>query len=135
MRFDIPKIIKAVSLGGYAPELEAVVVSVWVNPPRNLLDGYIQLTERTRQIQTALDGVAADTEQTKTLIDELNKIALGFSEFYSALWSQGGDPASHWTVDDVKQLATLDTDPALYQYLTERTWAAIHEHRSAHRKN
>ena len=54
--------------------------------------------------------------------------------FKATSWSQAAEAGTHWTADDARQLATLETDPALYGWLTTRSWALVAEHRSREKK-
>lgn len=106
MRIQVPKIVKPLRLADYAPELSAVTVFVWVNPPLEFLAR-----------RDALDGD-------------------GLLEWWAELWSQGSDVGARWTGAEVKGLIeeTSDTDPGLWRWLVQRTWEMIAEHRTQQKK-
>lgn len=147
MNFAIPKLTRPVDLTGYHPDLvhpetgEPVVVQVWVNPPRDFLRRHDELTARAAQrVKAAAARVKAlqakrkrkppAPPDLKAQVDADNRAV---AAWYAELWSQGdGDP---WTIDDVLALAMLETDPALYTWLTRRSWEEITAHRELARKN
>lgn len=106
MDFEIPKIYQQIEMKDYAPEFGDVKISVWVNPPRLILD----------QINDAIQNFdAGKVGETTQLI--------------AMLWGCSPD-------DVTKLLDhSTDTDPALFQWCILRTFALIREHRSALKKN
>lgn len=107
MRFQIPRLVRPLPLAEYAPELGAVTVFVWVNPPGEFLNR-----------REGLDEV-------------------GLYAWIAEMWSQGQDPGTHWTADDVRALVSgdiTDTDPGLWRWLMRRTWELIAEHRAQAKK-
>lgn len=106
MRIEIPKIVQPLSLADYAPELGAVTVFVWVNPPGEFLDRRLSLKD-------------------EALLD-----------WWAELWSQGSAAGTHWTAADVQGLIeqTADTDPGLWRWLVRHTWDMINAHREQQKK-
>lgn len=136
MKFNVPKIVRPVALTDYAPELThddgtPAVVQVWANPPAALLTRHRELSQRG---QTALAALKADGDKAAA-VAELNAIGAALADLFAELWSQHADPATHWTAEDVTELANSDANPALYGWLTRRTLAVIGEYRGALRKN
>jgi len=139
MKLNLPKITQPIPLADYAPELvhddgSPAVVHAWVNPPTALLTRHAELrrqaTEATRRIQatTAPSELAAAAQAAVGVGAEL-------AEIYAELWSQAKDPATHWTAEDVKTVAASEANPALFRWLTGRTFAAINAYRNGLRKN
>lgn len=135
MQITIPKIVRAVALKEYAEELGEARVNVWVNPTRAVLEAYQALRERNTELNARLKATPGDaTDDLAALMGEMSLVADGYADWYAALWSQGEDKAQHWTADEVRQVATNETDPGFYQWLTGQTWALISEHRAASKK-
>jgi hypothetical protein len=106
MKFDVPKITKRLELQRYAEEFGDAALVVWVNPPMRMLNELVE----------------AEAEVVFTILAEL--------------WSQGGDENTHWTSEEVKDLAlkTYETDPGLFRWLRDETFLLIGEHRKAQKK-
>ena len=135
MKIEIPPLLKPVYLRDYADELGDAAVWVRVNPPREFLAEYAALRERGETANAGLGQIAEnDSEATFAATAELSAVGEAFAAWYARLWSQGTDAATHWTADETRQLALLDTDPALYSWLTTRSWELIGEHRSREKK-
>mgnify|MGYP001374648796 CR=1 FL=1 len=129
----IPPIVRPIALSDYAPELGDGQVWVRVNPTRDVLAAYNDLLRRKERIESA-GKTAAIGSETDSLIGQATALGNDFADWYSAIWSQGSDPQWHITPDGVRALATHETDPGFYQWLTRRTWEAINEHRSGIKK-
>lgn len=56
--------------------------------------------------------------------------------WFAMVWSQGSDPACHWTLDEVRQLKeqTAGNDPQFFGWLCSKTIAMIGEHRNQQKK-
>ena len=107
MRIQVPKLVKPLPLAEYAAELGDVKVFVWVNPPGEFLD-------------------------RRNTLDEA-----GLYPWWAELWSQGQEPGTQWTAEDVKALIegeAADTDPGLWRWLVRRTWEMIADHRAQQKK-
>lgn len=137
MKFIIPPIVRSVELSEYHPDFEKgpdgapVRVLVWVNPTAELLREYDNLAARRNKCS---EDIAKTNDQDKIidLAREYAAIGEGVSEWYAKLWSRDNDTATHWTGADVMEMSAAD--PALYDWLTQRTWALIAEHRTAQKK-
>lgn len=116
MNISIPKLVRAIELSDYAPELAGVRVRVWVNPPLELVRDYNAGCELTADPATRAEG--------------WQKI---FGA-YARLWSAGEDPATQWSADDVRALKVSETDPRLYGWLLEKTWALVRAYREGEEK-
>ena len=125
MRLKLPRIVKALPLGEYAPEMAEASVQVWVNPPRDMLQ---QRTEMMLAVQDAQRKTPPDAQALETLGEQM--IA-----WYAELWSQGPEE-THINADDIRAMleAFNDTDPGLWPWLTGRSLEMIIEHRQAEKK-
>lgn len=135
-----PRIVRPVELTGYAPELvtdegEPEVVHVWVNPPRDVLEAHGRLLAEWDARRKAKPAPKGKGKKTKPAADALTQSNQAIAAWYANVWSQHEDAATHWTPAKVLALANLDTDPALYTWLTVQTWLKIAEHRALNRKN
>jgi hypothetical protein len=153
MKDIFKKIVRPLDLREYALEMEAGI-QVWVNPPRALLleDAGLalavgtlrkELAELARQAAEADAAGGDDSEQResvraqgKELGSRINELGGAQANILSQLWSQGEDPETHWSLEEVLDLATrsADTDPALYLWLRSRTFAMISEYRAGQKK-
>lgn len=111
MKFEFPKIIRSFSLSEYAPEIKGEV-QVWVNPPAKTLDDLAAAFQKY-----------AESNGRENSDDFLSVV--------SCLLSQAADAASHWTVDELKQLydGTKETDPAFWMWFHNRIIETVQEHR------
>lgn len=125
MKFEIPKIIRPLSLQDYAPELDTEL-HVWVNPPRDLLNELFALNAAVAQAQK-------EAEAGKVVTKTLEEIGEKIAQWYVTVWSQGEDK---WTLEDVQKLIefSMDTDPGLWPYMTGKTTTMIFEHRTRQKK-
>ena len=139
MKLNLPKIIRAIRLGDYAPEFEKrddgtlAEVQVWINPPAPLLARYDELRARGAAELEKVKGAAPEAVAADT--GAFNELAAGIHAVFAELWSQHADPATHWTPEDVHALANNSENPTLYGWLTGQTAQMIREHRSGLRKN
>jgi hypothetical protein len=125
MKFDIPMIVRPLSLAEYAPEMEAVIM-VWVNPPRATIQKYFHAVT---EIGNEIRGV---TPASVERIEASGKIIL---EWAAEIWSQGEDD-TRWEIEDVTSLQNgcMETDPALWGWLINQTVTMISDHRTASKK-
>lgn len=139
MKFEIPKITKILSAGEYAPELEAVKICVWVNPPRALLNRHDAVMRRlvaAVEMETT-KGTTGTKEEGSGFVREVEAISGELCAVFAEFWSAGSDPETHWTADEVDRLITgmVDTDPQLWPWLRVRTLGMIREHRETAKKD
>lgn len=142
MRLKLPKIVRPIGLGDYAPEMKfqedgktPAVVHVWINPPAALLARHGELRRRAEAANKRLGPPAPNDDELKYLAAELSEVGRSLAELYAELWSQGAEPATHWTAEDVLQLSANDANPDLFGWLTNRTVLLINEYRTGLRKN
>lgn len=142
MKDIFKKIVRPLDLREYAAEMETEIL-VWVNPPRALLIENAGLAAAVGAIRDELRALTVDTgEEEKArsrgaeLARRLNEIGAEQAQILSQLWSQGTDPAAHWSTEEILDLATrcMETDPALYLWLRERTFQMIADHRAGQKK-
>jgi len=139
MKVIVPPITSPVLLTDYHPAMLApgtdkpVVVHVWVNPPRDIIAEHYRLVDEWKAAQDAFIVAAGDEAVAK----ERARMAAaedGLAAWYARLWSMAADMSTHWTVEDVQALAALETDPALYSWLTRTSWELIYAHRATRKK-
>lgn len=127
MKFDIPKIVRALDLQEYAAEWGSLQIQVWVNPPIRLLQEHDQVLVDVRQ---AIKGNDQATAQIT-----IEQAAKDLVRIFAELWSQGAEE-TRWSEAEVERLVeeTQPTDPLLWNWLRERTIDMIREHRAAVKK-
>lgn len=123
MKLDIPSITKPIDLGDYAEEMRGVVIRVWVNCPRSFRDAYWALMA---EAETALEKMSAAPDGDG--VRAVNEVAGRMNAWVSELWNNG------MTAEEVSTLANSDTDPALYPWALNRSWALIGDHRDRSKK-
>jgi hypothetical protein len=157
MKFSIPKIVQPLPLTGYAPEAVTesgapAVVWVWVNPPHAFLQrrnaagtrGQAAAARMARFAQERATagkrrrGRGAPPAALQTEVDqlaaELEAIGWEMAGWYAELWSQGADPATHWTADEVVALDASETDPGLGRWIKDRSVEMVNAHREGQAK-
>lgn len=114
MQIVIPKIVKPLKLGDYAPEFGEDEIMVHVNPTRAELQAYWDLAERARNGEDVGEKIAA---------------------WFACLWSQGNEE-SHWTTEQVLELVSngFETDPRLFGWLSAKSLGMIADHRAGQKK-
>lgn len=122
-RFEFKPITRPVTLADYAPEYDGATFQVWVNMPRAVMSDFGRLQDDAATVQS--NPIIAD--------DVFERMC----QWYATIWSQGDDPATHFTSDDVKQLINhlSDTDPQAWPWLSMRVQQTIANYRMAERKN
>lgn len=163
MRINLPKITKALNLRDYAPEME-IEITVLVNPPKADLSRLYELRlqsadllQRARAankalLQTRTDWIithkAAPTdadiaeaiETSRAALEQIghetNLIGAEIVAWMRGNWSQGPDEATHWSVEEIQKLVDYcaDQDPALWQWLINRTEQMIEDYRRGQKK-
>ena len=120
MKFDIPKVLRPLSLAEYGAEYAEAVIQVWVNPPRAKVQEYLDILRQVADPDEKID---------------LEQLGGEVSEWLSEIWSQG-EPDTHWPPEEVSQLyqACVDRDPLLWQYISGQTWGMILEYRTSLKK-
>ncbi len=129
MQFAIPKIVRPIRLTEYAAEFveggSPVTVWVWVNPPRDRMREFLALFAERDEAKT-IPAEGRDQAWADKWLDLGRRVC----ELLAELWSQKADPDTHWTVEQVGQLAANETDPMLYPWLVGETLRLITEHRA-----
>jgi len=149
MQITIPKVLKPLALSAYAAAMKEVFL-VWVNIPSakriafedrrresmQLLAERIQLQRKLAADKLA-DRKKAELQQkwdeNSTKLQALDQT---FNAFFSEVWSQGEDEATHVSVSDIEEIVAgvKDTDPSFYFWLTAQTISMIDEHRQGKKK-
>jgi hypothetical protein len=145
MKFEIKKVVRALALAEYAEEYKDQTISVWVNPSVDTLRERDRLIgeygTRLAEIRPLEAEPAEGAEKKRPVDPDLPKKvdvfmewkASVFDEFFhqwfAALWSHGPET---WTADECRDLGLKD--PALYQWLKDRSMRMIEEHRAREKK-
>jgi len=141
MKFEFPKIIRELDLGGYDPVFQGRTLQVWVNPPKGLLDAHNANIQELRDVlRRASEAVLskdlsdeqrlAQKEQTAAELERLGKAQIAF---YAELWGQGSDPMTEEDVEELIRVST-DTDPVFFDWLKSETIGMIRAHRDGVKK-
>ena len=128
MKFEIPPIVKPLDLGDYAEELRGVIIYVWVNCPPSFQSRYYELLREMKELPQRIKNVMGE-EKTEVVNSAGERMAAWVAE----LWTKGAG-ADMWTFESITELANSDTDPALYPWALNRSWALIHDHRDRSKK-
>lgn len=148
MRITIPKILRALDLAEYAPELvhpdgSPILIWVWVNPPRDLMDRRRRQLDIGRQAVASINAMASGTPdganddslmKRRQIMTDLIACGQLIAGWFAEIWSQHAEVDTHWSTDDVVALGTNATDPALYPWLQSRTLDLIRDHRELEKK-
>ncbi len=156
MIIKLPKIVKPLKIGEYAPGSEEEI-QVWVNPPVKLLQEYDETIAKTGEILREIAKKVTTDKKTEdehfdtekpvepatvedgnkeppvkvAFQDELEKIGARQIGILSELWSQGPED-THYSVEEIQQLieGTRDTDPNFWTWLKNTTILMIVQHRN-----
>lgn len=135
-KFNIPNIVEPLQIAEYAPGSEAVVW-VWLNPPTDVLREHGEIIRANADIKERIALIEPDDQEKLDAIKaELDALLERRLAWFAQVWSQGKDPATHWTLDEVRELRnrTADSDPQFFGWLCTKTLAMIGEHRNAQKK-
>lgn len=149
MKLNIAKVIRSLDLAEYAEAYKGQTVHVWVNPDMGtlrrrelLVEKYNRMLKDMLDLGKQVDGIPeaarqAMAEQARTQIEAFNTFALGeftdgINKWFAELWSQGSDPATHWTVEELVNLN--EHDPALYQWMKNQSVEMLERHREREKK-
>ena len=141
MPIQIRKLVRALALRELAPEYGEDFISVWVNPPRQLLESYSAARAESRAVTKRMAELASqdgevNQEDRQAVASRLLEVNQRFFAWFAEIWSQSEDPATRVTADEVKELAIRSEtdDPALWEFLVHGTWRLIDEHRQHAKK-
>ena len=135
MEIKFPRITREIDLGDYQPEFAGQVLIVWVNPPLGKLSEYDVLADTVHSTIAKLSE--AEEEQVKALSETLVKTNQEVYSWWSDLLSQDKEPDTHFSADDMKELAeaSMESDPALWTFIQEACIGKIAEYRSTRKKD
>ena len=131
MKLEIKQVIQAVDLGEYAEVYRGKILRVWVNPPRAVWREYESvLDENQRRVAELQSDERRIEEHAKWAAETFVPLVHGW---YAKLWSQGANPAEHWTADEIAELS--EADPALYDWMQRRSLRELTDFRRAEKKS
>lgn len=138
MEFKFPKVIQSIALKEYAPEMGDAVVEVWVNPPRSTWGRIFELSTDVSELAKDVRILSekdpkGESEELQAKIGEMKAATQEIFSWYAEVWGQGSEDHRP-TREQVEQLATSETDPAFYTWLTRRTLELIRNWRSGVKK-
>lgn len=134
MKFDIPKIIKPLEMSEYDERMAGLALQVWVNPPSGVHGSYWKAQSELYKLSKELESLKdSDAKQITDLNARIEKVNRDIFAWFSNIWSQGEDPETHASVEEIE--AMTDEDPALWGFVTSGTMRLIREHRDNQRKN
>lgn len=119
MKINIPRVVVAVDMSEYAPELAGQYLHVWVNPPLDKLGEHMMLAAQASLSPTPDPSPIGGGE------DQL-------LEWYVEVWSQGPEP-THWTLEEVREIQ--QRDPAFLVWMIQATTTARREHLDRKKKS
>lgn len=150
MKLNLTRVTEPLDLGDYAEAYRGQVVQVWVNPDlatirrrdlliekyNRMLNDMLELAKKTEGADEKARKKMA--EKAREQIESFNAFALGeftegINKWFADLWSQGADPATHWTVEEL--VALNEQDPALYQWMKNRSVEMIGRHKDREKKS
>lgn len=125
MKFNIPRIYEPMNLGEYSEALNGQRLWVWVNPPRSIMEEYFDLVVHNAPVPGPL-------QRMKNLMSggDGRKDLVGW---FAKIWSEDGRTP---TDEDVTEFAQelSEADPALWDFLVQKSFVTIGEHREAAKK-
>lgn len=139
-KFNIPKVIRELDLGDYAPEYAGQVIEVHVNPARGKMEEFdairLDLLGAYDAIRKASEDKQTDEKHLKELGGRTLSAQTALYEWLAENWSQGSDPNRHWTADELRMMEgqCLESDPRLWKFLMQRPFEMIQEYRGERRK-
>ncbi len=131
-RFAVPTITRPVDLGAYAPEYAGAVCEMWVNPPRARILEWQSIRARVAALVEEAQGTPSEDP---VVLEERGRRWLAANEeiaaWWSQMWSQHADGATHWTPSEVKELVThlSDRDPEAWRWLLDTCLRLIYHYR------
>ena len=136
MEIKIPKIRVPLELSEYSPELEGHTLYVWVNPPRRLKEDYFQASLNLGDTLQVVQK-PGDFNWIQKLVKgkQRERSSKKIVRWYAGLWSETEDGGSY-NGRDIEHFAEeiIESDPALWAFLCNKTWTMINEFLSAAKK-
>lgn len=134
MKFNIPKIVKSISLGEYDESLSEQKIWMWVNPPKKMRREFDEIQQGIREQVNLL--LEASEEKKQKIKKAIEKLQAENSVWWAEMWSQSEDKETHWSVEDVEQLLEkcADKDPQLWSFLIDTSLELLKAHIVGERK-
>lgn len=132
MKFNIPKIIRPLDLATYEEEMKGIVLHVWVNPTRDMLNESVDIQFELAKIINLIEK-PKEANIEKELIDGRFDAAISRQYgWYSKTLSQKKDEETHLSSEDLKEIS--DQDLALWHFIRTAINAMIADHREGIKK-
>lgn len=139
MKLKIPKVLKVIDLGDYAPELTGQIVQVWVNPPREVKRQYNDATAKHFADVSAIrrptpEEIEQGVEDHSEADYQALKVALNRTQlaWWAHIFSQGNNAENHWTGEELEALDVQD--PAFLGWLIVRADKLMQDHQQNQKK-
>lgn len=137
MKFNIPKIIRPLKMSAYDEGMEGLALQVWVNPTRNIKNGFddlqIKIIGLKHESEKLLTAKKPDDKKAEALSEKIEAVNKSIYEWYANILSQSSDTDSRTSADELAEMA--DEDPALWIFIATGAQALIGEHTEGIRKN
>ncbi len=137
MKFNIPKIIRPLEMSAYDESMDGLALQVWVNPSRNIKNGFDDLQIKIIGLKQELEKLLKAKKPAEGKADGMSKRVedtnQSIYEWYANILSQSSDTDSHTSADELREL--VDEDPALWIFIATGVQALIGEHVEGIRKN
>ncbi len=154
MKIEIPRVVRALELGGYVAEMKEARILMWVNPPVSKRRAFYETADRIDQLNEAIallgpKGPAPEPprpdmrpnayvglprDELSAKVEELYKIVCAW---WAEMWSQGEAADTHWTAEEVDKLFSDagETDPELIDFIRKGCLRLMAEYRESAKKN
>lgn len=135
MPLTFPKVLRPLDLGEYGPDYEGMVLTVWVNPPREMRKRWVTISGDIRNVQQVMGTEKTAEAGQRTSDEHVEKIAAAGKasiEWLAEILNQG-DEETHCSQEQLIELA--DVSPGLYGWLFHQVFFSILEYRAGKKKS
>ncbi|MGD0535899.1 MAG: hypothetical protein ABR999_10765 [Methanoregula sp.] len=138
MQINIQKVITdPLDLGGYHKAYVGQTLQVWVNPPREKRQAYMQISRRILEAANEVGGLDPQTDKKRAeeLDLESKQLIAQADAWLAEMWSQGA-VETHLSVAEVVKLReeTFDIDPRFFGWLVGESLRLMLEHQGIVKK-
>ncbi len=122
-----PKVVRALDLGAYGPEYEGLALGVWVNPPREIRETYVQVSGDIRDLVRVIDDKANEAEH----LEKLKAASTRMLDWLAIVLGQG-EEETRCSREQLEELA--DASPGLYGWILHSAYWSIMDYRANKKK-